>query len=871
MIFTQKCYGVSTSRESTIINKTSSILEFPINNSIVRYDSNKMTQMFAQQLHDSVITSLISVSIPDKILISTCYSGEISVWKDNSSQQNQNTKYELISKPVKTKTSKLTSSSFDPNKNLLMTICEPIGIQTNEINIFSIEIDEKGQCLIKLIFSFFENILCGWFLDSENMDIILYDEKDNCLKHFLIKDNLKHEIDKSKLFSEKVYDFSILRDEGKYICLLCEKGFLCIIAKNDIHSIQLLQNPFFDKKTSVKTVLFINNSFMLIASDDGCLAVWKKNDKEIFEHKKNLEILKNHVFNISFVENILFVASVSSLHKYKLDLEELEIRLENGHESHQLTCSGIAVCPRSFLVASVDFAGNLFIWDQKSDKNEVVFSENFECSLRSVDISRSKLGDVCVLIGDLEGNLIYIQINVKKGVFVKKSQKIVAKLKGGIMAIRRHSKMEEENARKIENVCQKEICLKQNFEKKEIFNQTGVLSDKILDNVGFCDELENEQIIQADFSIKKTTNENILKVNFNNNDFSNDVLKNIEKTTLNIESDFSQNNQIEQKINKNDEKNENELIICKNQTKSENEEKFIETKNEKISSKQHIQNEDIEKEQTNNNSIDFLSKDNKKIEELFLENTKIEKDEKIENKNIIENDEILDQKIIVVTGKGYYSIFNQIAHTEFITELCVFAHRPMVDYYDSRFGSLGYFCEIWSVTFSPDASHFCTSSEDQTAAIWNCLGDKVHTFVGHSSPVTSVSWTFNKNLETEVIGTCGDDQRVIVWALNEKNQAFKRKWVLHYSFETNKFGMDWHTLTYISICQTKTSCFIVVGGQIGNLFICDLDKKEIVFKEKIHYGSIEGLMTLPYSNDMSKSMSIVTCGSDCTVSCIDIS
>lgn len=47
--------------------------------------------------------------------------------------------------------------------------------------------------------------------------------------------------------------------------------------------------------------------------------------------------------------------------------------------------------------------------------------------------------------------------------------------------------------------------------------------------------------------------------------------------------------------------------------------------------------------------------------------------------------------------------------------------------------------------------------------------------------------------------------------------------------------------------------------QTGYIFVWDLDKKEKIFGEKMHAGSVEGLQW------NHKSSSLVSCGSDCTV------
>lgn len=89
------------------------------------------------------------------------------------------------------------------------------------------------------------------------------------------------------------------------------------------------------------------------------------------------------------------------------------------------------------------------------------------------------------------------------------------------------------------------------------------------------------------------------------------------------------------------------------------------------------------------------------------------------------------------------------------------------------------FAEIWCVCASPQRNHLATSSEDQTSVIWDLEGNKVHTFVGHSTAVTAIDWKFDESNRREIFMSSGDDQKIIIWQLNEKDDSFKRKWLLY--------------------------------------------------------------------------------------------
>ena len=87
--------------------------------------------------------------------------------------------------------------------------------------------------------------------------------------------------------------------------------------------------------------------------------------------------------------------------------------------------------------------------------------------------------------------------------------------------------------------------------------------------------------------------------------------------------------------------------------------------------------------------------------------------------------------------------------------------------------------------------------------------------------------------------SCGDDKKAIVWLLNESNANFKRKWDLYTIIDMKEMKMDWFTFTYLNIIPIKG--YLLLTTQNGYIFVYDIINKNIKFKNKIHFGSIEGL------------------------------
>lgn len=192
-------------------------------------------------------------------------------------------------------------------------------------------------------------------------------------------------------------------------------------------------------------------------------------------------------------------------------------------------------------------------------------------------------------------------------------------------------------------------------------------------------------------------------------------------------------------------------------------------------------------------------------------------------------------------------------------ESCFLAHKVSSGPEDLRFGSLGKFAEVWCVRWCPDGRFLATCSEDQTTSIWTPNGQLVTTLLGHSSAVTCLDWVFLPQQDMELLITCADDQKVIVWLLNEPQRHAKQKWTLLHLFSSKEAGANWHTLTYLRVLRSATSNLVVVAAQNGFIFVFDFVEGRLVLAKRVHFGSIEGLTSL------GEDLSFATCSSDCSL------
>jgi WD40 repeat protein len=224
-------------------------------------------------------------------------------------------------------------------------------------------------------------------------------------------------------------------------------------------------------------------------------------------------------------------------------------------------------------------------------------------------------------------------------------------------------------------------------------------------------------------------------------------------------------------------------------------------------------------------------------------------------------------------------------------KLAIVAHKPIKENTDLRFGSIAEYSEVWSLAWSPCNQFIATCSEDQTTCIWNMYGEKMHMLTGHTTAVTSVEWRFMPSIG-EILVTCADDCTVMVWRENIQTERSihihshhvnqidmlehrvvsrvqnvkimnnKNKWGLYHVFKTSDYGLDWHTITYLSL--DKQGSKLACATQNGYIFIWDTISKELLTRVKMHNGSIEGL-TWSHAKKYLASVS-----SDCTINIYEI-
>jgi len=157
--------------------------------------------------------------------------------------------------------------------------------------------------------------------------------------------------------------------------------------------------------------------------------------------------------------------------------------------------------------------------------------------------------------------------------------------------------------------------------------------------------------------------------------------------------------------------------------------------------------------------------------------------------------------------------------------------------------------EIWSLAWKPDDSLIVTTSEDYTSAVADPMNGKITNILkGHTTAVTSADWKILSNGSKCVLITCADDKTCRIYD-GETFQLLK---------VVNTYDIyGWHTLTYMCINSEKD--LLICSTQNGYVVMWDLSSYKKVYEEKLHDGSIEGLVL-----DM-KQEHLYTVGSDCAV------
>lgn len=135
------------------------------------------------------------------------------------------------------------------------------------------------------------------------------------------------------------------------------------------------------------------------------------------------------------------------------------------------------------------------------------------------------------------------------------------------------------------------------------------------------------------------------------------------------------------------------------------------------------------------------------------------------------------------------------------------------------------------------------------ANIQLCFLGNIHQILtGHTTAVTSSCWKILSDRITNLLITCADDKTARIY----NGISFE---LLHIVNTYNIYG--WHTLTYLCIDNIKDR--LICSTQNGYLSIWNLKTYEVVYQEKLHGGSIEGMVL------DSEQKFIYTVGSDCVV------
>ncbi len=222
--------------------------------------------------------------------------------------------------------------------------------------------------------------------------------------------------------------------------------------------------------------------------------------------------------------------------------------------------------------------------------------------------------------------------------------------------------------------------------------------------------------------------------------------------------------------------------------------------------------------------------------------------------------------LLLCTTAGYLYCYTKVEETVFELSYKHLLHPPAEA--SDKFGSLRRLpssdlrAEVWSCQFNPLSFDLvATTSEDQTCKIWsltnnstdfNCLQEVSK----HRLAATCVDWQVMKPGLGNVLACCSDDKIARAFSFNAEDKKCTLIAEVDFSFLNEFF-----TLTYLALERVvsphQSGSLLAVGSQIGHLFLFDLEKKSLVFCEKLHLGGVEGLAI--------HGRTVFTCSSDNTV------